>query len=620
MNLLDKNYILNEAPNLISKLSKHLENHENRNKNTEHINYKIHYLLEKPFTFVNAYARISKNKGALTRATKTDEEYIKLFSLEKARKIADEIKKEKYCWETVRRVWIPKLGKKKMRPIDTPSQKDRIVQEAIRGILESIYEPMFQQFEIQNNYACTNYGFRPKKSTWDAAKNIKINCQRTTFVIEGDIKSAYNSVHHKLLIKLLKSRIKDQKFLNLIKKLLKSGIMDKGTYQHNLIGTPQGGIVSPLLFNIYMFEFDKFIHNEILPQLNTKSHRKQNPEYTSLQYRAKDLLKKWKASDKSSNAKRDFLIPYKKLQKEMFKNPSMEVSSLSKEARYYRYADDWVLLLTCSKKEAQDIKDRIKFWLKKNLHLELDESKTIINRLDNGFSFLGYRIKSTGVKNSRIKHIHRVVNGKHQRYLKRTTVRKITIYPDSKRIFQKLCHNKFCDPNLNPVARASWSLLDEYEIVLKYRQIMLGIFNYYRNCDNRETIDRASYILQYSCAKTLARRKKIPMKQIFEKFGKYIKITKQIYGTEPKHVQEMTVTYPTSTLLYKKYKNAPMCGRNEQFDPFYIRTNWRTKFKFFAECCICGNDDNVQMHHINSIQKIKQKKDQFGYIRSSFIK
>ena len=282
MNKLNKEYILTEDPKIVKNLSKHLEKHSERNKDTSHINKKIFYILEKPFTYINAYARVIKNKGALTKATNSDEEVMKLFSLEKAQRIANKVKNNNYTWQSVRRVWIPKPGKSSLRPIDTPSQEDRIMQEAIRGILESIFEPEFRKFEISNNYTCTNYGFRSNKSAWDAIENIKVNGSQATYIIEGDIKDAYNSVNHNLLINFLKIRIKDQKFLKFIKNLLKSGIMDKGSYQHNLIGTLQGGIVSPLLFNIYMFHFDKYIYNNLFPVYNINNQPKSNPEYKKI--------------------------------------------------------------------------------------------------------------------------------------------------------------------------------------------------------------------------------------------------------------------------------------------------------------------------------------------------
>ena len=126
-----------------------LKNLRNRNLNTSHINYKIHHLLCKPEIYINSYGNISKNKGSTTLGIRGDEGYLLSFGKEKAQAIAKSFSTNTYKWAPTRRTWIPKPGKNKLRPIDTPTQKDRIVQEAIRSILECIFEPEFVEFENQ---------------------------------------------------------------------------------------------------------------------------------------------------------------------------------------------------------------------------------------------------------------------------------------------------------------------------------------------------------------------------------------------------------------------------------------------------------------------------------------
>lgn len=188
------------------------------------------------------------------------------FSRSKAINIANKFKTQTYQWKPARRT-IPKPGKRTLRPIDTPTQQDRIVQEAIRCILECIFEPEFTHFEIENNAKWTHYGFRPNKSTWDAVKSLKTKGQSTNYAFEGDISGAYNNVNHTILLQLLSKRIKDRKFLHTISQLLKSGVMEQNKSLHSLKSTAQGGIVSPLLFNIYMFEFDKFIYDKYIKKI-----------------------------------------------------------------------------------------------------------------------------------------------------------------------------------------------------------------------------------------------------------------------------------------------------------------------------------------------------------------
>lgn len=594
----------------ISRLSFQLKRFQERNLDTKHINYKIYHLLTNPFIYVNAYCKISKNAGALTKGITDDKEIMKFFGISNANEIANKFKNENYSWSPTRRTWIPKPGKNKKRPIDTPTQEDRIVQEALRGILECIYEPEFREFESYNEYKSTNYGFRPNKSTWDAANNLKIYGQATTYAIEGDIKGAYNNVEHDILLNILHKRIKDKKFLKVMSDLLKSGIMEKNKRIHSIKGTPQGGIISPLLFNIYMHELDKFIYQDIILPLekgNENKTRKRNPNYTKIGYKIKQL-------------KSDSSEPHTKEIKSLIRNrnriPSYSIESLPKKAIFSRYADDWVLLFTGSKKDALIYKDTIKDYINHQLKMELDENKTLITKITSGISFLGFKIQMYDFKQNKITHTLIKKENRKSRILRRTTSRKITINPDKERLLRNLLINKFCNNEYFPIGKRSWSVYDPYEIVLKYRQIMVGIVNYYNKCDNPYILNRISYILQYSCAKTIACRQKVTMSQIFSKYGTNLSIKKEFYkGTE---VFIKNINFTTFTEL----KKSPTFGKQlnskpQEVDPFHIREFWRTKIKIYESCCICGNPDDVAMHHINSLRKIKQnKRDKFEYIRS----
>jgi retron-type reverse transcriptase len=162
----------------------------------------------------------------------------------------------KYEWAPVKRIWIPKPGKSTKRPLGLPDFEDKLVQNCILTTLQSIYEPEFE------HVGC-NFGFRPKKSCNDTIQTIRDEERGSDYAIEGDIEGAYNNVDHPTLINILRKRIKDEKLLTLIYNGLKAGIMEDGIYEDSFLGVPQGGIVSPLLFNIYMNEFDKFIIHDL---------------------------------------------------------------------------------------------------------------------------------------------------------------------------------------------------------------------------------------------------------------------------------------------------------------------------------------------------------------------
>lgn len=212
-------------------------------------------------------------------------------SEEMIQKISKSILDETFRWSRVKRIHIPKPGKKGKRPLGLPDYHNKLVQHALRTVLYSIYEPEMEKYN-------TNYGFRPQHSCDDAIRDILENANNKDWCIEGDIKGAFDGVNHKTLINILKERIKDKKLLLLIYRGLKSGIMDQGKPAPTLLGIPQGGIASPYLFNIYMHKLDKHICNIITPKYThineTKNLDKVNPLQETLGsriYRAKQKLK-----------------------------------------------------------------------------------------------------------------------------------------------------------------------------------------------------------------------------------------------------------------------------------------------------------------------------------------
>jgi retron-type reverse transcriptase len=197
-----------------------------------------------------SYSQLGKNKGALTPGV--DPDTPDSFSEEKIDKLHQSLKNKTFKWSPTKRVFVPKPGKTKKRPLGIPNFNDKIVQNNIKLILTAIYEPEFE-------FVDANYGFRPNKGCMNPIRRIRLETHGMDTAIEADIVGAYDNVNHKKLKEILNKRISDQLFLSLIYSGLKAGIMVDGTFQDSFLGTPQGGIASPILFNIYMNEFDKFI-------------------------------------------------------------------------------------------------------------------------------------------------------------------------------------------------------------------------------------------------------------------------------------------------------------------------------------------------------------------------
>lgn len=624
----ERKTLILEYQEKISSLGIRLHEFVQRNQNGIHINYKIHHLLHDPFTFVNAYAKISKNRGAMTEGY-DDEGIMKFFGLNDATKIATKIKQDKYKFKPVKRTWIPKPGKKKKRPIDVPTQSDRIVQEALRGILEAIFEPEFKHWGHITRNLSNNYGFRPGMGPWKSLDILKKYSKPCTMVIEGDIVSAYNNVNHDILLSILRKRIKDKKFLGFIKQLLKSGIMDEKKYEHSLIGTPQGGIVSPLLFNIYLFGLDKFVFNEIILPLQKGELGKKGddatPAYRQIRYRTNVALKRlrenknqYKTNPMIENKEiyKTSLKEFKKLRNIRNSTQYGNIQRLKRKACYVRYADDWVLAITCNYTEAEQIKKRIAEYLETERNMQLDDEKTKITRVSKGYKFLGFEIRMLTDNVRQILKTQKSPSGKYSRVLKRTTSRMLTIEPDSDRILNRMKRDQFCDSKYEPIAKPGWLIYDDYDIVEKYGQIFRGLYNYYLPCERLTRLNRISYILQYSCARTLARRRKISKRKVFRKYGKNLTITKTIQSTKNENILR-TAKFLTLTDLRRL--NTKIQFNREPIDPFRIRQYWRTKIKLYNECCLCGETEQIAMHHLNAVQNLEKtkKKNQHQAIRST---
>lgn len=611
-----------EKSNLISNMGNKLQQFTQRNKKTTHINHSIFHLLLDPFTLDNAYSNISKNKGTFTPGSIPGN--IQGYSRKESIKITTQLKNGTYTPSPVRRIWIPKPGKKEKRPLGIPTFSDRVVQEALRGILEGIYEPEFAEFE-QKYPKVNNFGFRPQKNCWQAIEHFTKYGQKTNFVIEVDIKGAYNNVSHKKLLHILSKRIKDKKILNLIKQFLKAGIMDNNQYEHSIIGVPQGGILSPLLFNIYMFEFDKYMQEQIINKSETPATTNKDPRYKRALYQKTMKEKKYKEYKSTLNPRefnknpklKELKLELREAETLTFSTPSYDRSS-ELSMVYTRYADDIIIGIGSNIKTAIKIKEEIELWLKTNLELEFSPDKTKITNIRKTYvPFLGYSIylrsksRNTKILKYRIKVGKLGTNQRFKLTKRRTTSSTFYITPNQERIEKKLIQLKIAEPGtLFPIGKRAWGYLDEYQIVQKYHSMFLGLVGHYISCDSHKLLNRLSYIFQYSCAKTLAGRKKTSIVQIFEKYGKNLSITRQIQGKDkPLQIEFMGFAKIRDTYFQTSNRPLPI-----EFDPFKIRTFWRTTFKLYSECCVCGANNNIEMHHINSLKSIKDKNPTFNLI------
>lgn len=333
-----------------------------------------------------AYEQIQGNKGSYTPGT--DGKTKAHWNRQEAEKVAATLKDGTYQPHPVRRVYIPKKSGK-VRPLGIPTFTDRVIQSAIKLILEALYEPVFRD---------CSHGFRPGRGCHTALHAVYTFPKvRMDWVIEGDITGFFDNVNHHILLQLLHKRIKDDRFLQLIAKFLNAGYFERNLWNPTQVGTPQGGIVSPLLANIYLHEMDRYIEEKYGANVRSRETGKEryarvNPSYQKIQtaiQRTREMLNGKCTPDASPGELRQRLIELLAQRKRL---PYLQ-APIKPLITYVRYADDWVIVLrNLPKTKAEEIKADLAAWLWEQLRLKLSPEKTLITHITDGFTFMGYRM------------------------------------------------------------------------------------------------------------------------------------------------------------------------------------------------------------------------------------
>ena len=631
----------------------------------------LNYLVSQVSLLLVAYKSIRSNKGALTQAYVLS--YPRLsklghiqrrfisktygtpdgLSMQIFHEVSYLIKKGLYPWGSSRRVYVPKPGQAKMRPITIPPFMDRIVQTAIKMVLETIYEPWFEK---QNR----SFGFRSNKGCHDAIYSLQRPYTKNMYMaIEGDIKGAYDKVNRKTLINILSKRIADKKFLKLIQDRLDYEFFDteKEQYVTESIGIPQGGIDSPFLWNIYMNEFDQWIIaflNDYISDLNSNTkERKFDPYVQELRNeidRIKLLLKK---GDFNNVQEKYRVIKRLRIIKHKIRNSSSEDLNTKKiKFTYARYADDFIILFNGTQSHAEHIRQNIGEWLKTNLDAELAMDKTLItNMRKDRAHFLGFELSSgTDRKISRIARripLKRDPNTNKPRFgwrwgLSKVAGTDVRCYPDRNRLINRLYMKGYCDKRGFPLAITWLSYLDAHMIVERFNSVIRGFTNYYAEfVYNRSSLNRWTYILRFSCLKTLALKFHTTISKIFKKFkskdtylGKtieipvYMTIYKDTYKKTwrlltHKEVLQLSMEIGRFKTVSRRFEALEYITDFERLEPYQKKkggvpaitddnyldsitwVNARTQASFDLPCCLCGKFGDIEMHHVKHIRKNK---------------
>lgn len=549
-------------------------------KNTKWIHRDIFRILHKEEIWIAAYENLKGNQGALTPGSIP--ETMDGMSLERIKRLKEEVRTEQYKFKPVKLFYIPKANGKP-RPLGLPTANDKMVQEVMRMILEAIYEPVFQD---------TSFGFRRGKGCHDALHHVEQKFRWVDYVIEGDIKQAYPTIDHHILVNLLQKRIEDPRFLRLVWKLLGCGVLEEERIKWSKTGVPQGSIVSPILANIYYHELDEFVQSLKDKYETPKSEqtRLKSPAYKRLEHKIMKISEKMRSHEPQSFERRLLAKELKAIRKERLQTPSLKEKTIRIE--YIRYADDWMIGVSGDRKLTSHIQQEVSQFMEHHLVQKLHPTKTKITNLRKGNAhFLGYLIylpRNKPISSYQGKGVKTIRRGQPQLRFD------IPITDVTKRYTERGYLKQLPD-RVRPISRASYTVLEDHVIVSHYRSVWLGLQNYYSGCTNRGRLQYIHYLLHMSCAMTLGHRHRMSCSKVFRKYSK--RLTAKIPQTEK------TVSFPYKT-SWKISERRWLLGRSVPLPTYRYVKSLLTKSSLELPCCICDSDVNpIEMHHVKHVRK-----------------
>lgn len=560
---------------------------ENSEKNKEEVFTRLYRYLLRPDLYFIAYQKLYSNNGAATEGVNRDT--ADGFSEAKVEKLIASLADESYCPKPSRRIYLKKPNGKR-RPLGIPSFSDKLVQEVLRMVLEAVYEPIFLE---------TSHGFRPGKSCHTALCYARYNLNGTRWFIEGDIKGCFDNISHEVLIRCIQKKIKDARLMKLIHKFLKAGYLEDFVYHNTYSGCPQGGIISPILANIYLHELDLYVA-ELSKGFQKPYKSRITAEYSRLSGRMTRVKQKIKKAEEAGNMaeKERLLKELKKLRSQLLKTPCK--SQTDKEIRYVRYADDFIIGVRGSREDCEEIKRKLSCFIRDSLKMELSEEKTLITHSNTYARFLGYdmRIRRSNV----IKPNGR---GTTQRTMSNHMELAVPLGDKIQPLlFKHGVVKQKENGELEPVHRNDLLRLTDLEIVSAYDAELRGICNFYYLAGNFYKLNYMSYLMEYSCLKTLAFKHRCTIGKIKEKFSdkkggwcipyetkkgmKHLYLSKHSDCAKGKEASD---TIPGMTMIHKHTRST-----------FESRLKAKT-----CELCGCTESRQFEIHHVNKLKNLKGK-------------
>ena len=562
--------------NVLNSLSKH-------SGNSSYKFERLYRVLFNEEMFHVAYERIYAKPGNMTAGA--DGKTVNGMSIERIEQLIESLKNETYQPVPSKRAYIPKKNGKK-RPLGIPSFNDKLVQEVVRMILEAIYEGSFEH---------TSHGFRPGRSCHTALISIQKSFTAVKWFIEGDIKGCFDDIDHSTLIGVLNRKIKDARFLNLIRMFLKVGYMEDWNFHETYSGCPQGGIISPILANVYLNELDRYI-----TQLKKEFDHGYNPrnfteEYNAIRHKRDALHEKIKKAE--GTMREQLIAQHKQLTKQLFRTPAKACTD--KRLKYVRYADDFLIAVNGTREECEAIKAKLTDFVRDTLKMELSQEKTLITHSNTPARFLGFDVRvrrDASVKRSG-KRKMRTMNNKVE--LNIPLKDKVETYLLSHSIAKR------DGKRLIPIHRPILLNRTDLEIVMIYNAELRGLCNYYAIASNFNKLVYFGYLMEYSCLKTLANKHRSRISKVRYEYRD---------GTGA-----WGVPYETKKgkrrMMFAKYSDCKGKDLTEKVPDLAYRyshntTSFEERLKAkVCEVCGCTDSDSYEIHHVNKVKNLKGKAD-----------
>lgn len=545
-------------------------------------------LLGCPSLWERAYEQVAPNKGALTPGIDPNNT-LDGFSLERMERIMAAVLDGSYRFSPARRQYIPKPNGKK-RPLGIPTADDKLVQAAVKILLEHVYEPVF---------ADQSHGFRRGRSCHSALTEIRRTWHGVKWLIEVDIVGYYDNIDHDILLGLLRRRIDDDRLIRLIGRMLKAGYLEDWTFHRTFSGAPQGGVISPILANIYLHELDEFMAGMKVLFDRGQTRRRSN---AYLEISKQIQIRRRKIERRRANGQEEeiptLVDEIREWERRRLEEPALDPFDPNyRRLRYCRYADDFVIGVIGSKDDARGIMAEVRTYLAETLKLEVSEEKSGIRKADEGAMFLGYRLKTYG--DGRTK---RMIKG-GRAVTMRVPGDRMQLHVPVDRLARFAERQRLGNIHINRgEARCELINNSDVAILTGYNAMMRGLAEYYKlGTLWKDEVGRLHHLWWWSFMKTISRKHKCSVKVTAERLRNGDRLGLWYEGRHQRRfmpmfrLKDVRPTPASGHVDRQTFAHIHFAGRNDFVDRLRARA-----------CQACGTEDvPVEVHHVRKMSDMQ---------------